>query len=247
MKVIGVIPARFNSSRFKGKPLVKLLGKPMIIWVAELSSKVLGKGNVYVATEDERILTVVEEYGYKAIMTSDIHLTGTDRLSEVAQNIDADIYINIQGDEPTVDPRVIQEVINLKIKNPEYIINAMAKLTSNEDPHNVNLPKVITNENSDLIYMSRLGVPGFKNIENKPINYYKQICIYAFSRDQLLKFGNYGRKSKLETHEDIEILRFLDLSIPIKMLEVDGNSYAVDVKGDIKLVENRLKEIHKIL
>ena len=95
--------------------------------------------------------------------------------------------------------------------------------------------------------MSRLGVPGFKNIENKPINYYKQICIYAFSRDQLLKFGNYGRKSKLETHEDIEILRFLDLSIPVKMLEVDGNSYAVDVKGDIKLVENRLKEIHKIL
>ena len=97
MKVIGVIPARFNSSRFKGKPLVKLLGKPMIIWVAELSSKVLGKENVYVATEDKRILKVVEEYGYNAIMTSDMHLTGTDRLSEVAQNIDADIYINIQG------------------------------------------------------------------------------------------------------------------------------------------------------
>lgn len=247
MKVVGVIPARFNSSRFKGKPLVKLLGKPMIIWVAELSSQALGKENVYVATEDERIVNVVKEYGYRAIITSDLHLTGTDRLTEVAQIIDADIYINIQGDEPTVDPTVIKEVINTKIKYPGYVINAMAKLTSNEDPQNVNLPKVITDQNAVLIYMSRLSVPGFKNIENKPKTYFKQICIYGFSRDQLLKFGEYGRKGKLEAHEDIEILRFLELSIPVKMLEVNGDSYAVDVKGDIQIVEERLKEIHNIL
>ena len=244
-KIIGIIPARFKSSRFPGKPLVKLLGKPMIIWVAELASIALGKENIVIATDDFRIVKVVEDAGYQSIMTSQKHLTGTDRLVEVAKKIKSDIYINIQGDEPTVDPNVILKVAEEKINNPNSIICAMAKLDSTEDPNNINIPKVIVNENMDLVYMSRLAIPGFKNNANKPNNYYKQVCVYAFNRDQLLSFGDFGRKSKLEECEDIEILRFLDLKTSIKMIKVEGISYAIDVKEDIDIVNNRLKEIHK--
>ena len=244
-KIIGVIPARYKSSRFPGKPLAKLLGKPMVLWVAELSGKALGNENVFIATEDERIKKVVEDAGFNVVMTSDTHPTGTDRLVEVARKIKSDIYINIQGDEPTVDPNVILKVAEEKIKNPNSIICAMAKLDSTEDPNNINIPKVIVNENMDLVYMSRLAIPGYKNKANKPQNYYKQVCVYAFNQDQLLSFGDFGRKSKLEECEDIEILRFLDLKTSIKMVKVEGISYAIDVKEDIDIVNNRLKEIHK--
>jgi 3-deoxy-manno-octulosonate cytidylyltransferase (CMP-KDO synthetase) len=245
-RIVGIIPARFKSTRFPGKPLVELLGKPMIVWVAELSSRALGRENVYVATDDHRISDVVEAAGFKAVMTSDQHLTGTDRLAEVAEKIQAEIYINIQGDEPTVYPDVLQSVADMKLKNPEFVINAMAKLSPGEDPENVNIPKVITNELNEMVYMSRLAIPGYKSNENRPENYYKQVSIYAFSREQLLAFGNFGRKSKIEYSEDIEILRFLELGIKIKMIEVEGNSYAVDVEEDILIVEKRLKEIHNL-
>lgn len=245
-KIIGIIPARYKSSRFPGKPLFELLGKPMILWVAELSGKALGNENVFVATEDERIKKVVEEAGFNVVMTSDTHLTGTDRLSEVARNMPADIYINIQGDEPAINPEVILKVADMKLKNDSFVINAMAKLNADEDPDNVNIPKVITAEDSEMVYMSRLAVPGFKSHENKPDTYYKQVCIYAFNREQLLKFGSFGRKSRLESSEDIEILRYLDLGVKVKMVEVEGNTYAVDVEEDITLVEKRLKEIHKL-
>ena len=244
-KIIGVIPARYKSSRFPGKPLAKLLGKPMVLWVAELSGKALGNENVFIATEDERIKKVVEDAGFNVVMTSDTHPTGTDRLVEVARKIKSDIYINIQGDEPTLDPNVILKVAEEKINNKNSIICAMAKLDSTEDPNNINIPKVIVNENMDLVYMSRLAIPGYKNKVNKPQNYYKQVCVYAFNQDQLLSFGDFGRKSKLEECEDIEILRFLDLKTSIKMVKVEGISYAIDVKEDIDIVNNRLKEIHK--
>jgi len=245
-KILGIIPARYESSRFPGKPLVKLLGKQMIIWVAELASMALGQENVIVATDDSRIKDVVEEAGYNAIITSKKHPTGTDRLAEVAVKIEADIYVNIQGDEPTVSPEIIRKIINYKLKRPDYIINAMTKLTKLEDPKNINIPKVITNQKNDLVYMSRVAIPGYKNIKNKPTDYYKQVCIYAFSRNQLLKFRDWGKKSNLEISEDIEILRFLETGLPVRMIEVAGNSYAVDVENDIPLVETRLKEIHKI-
>ena len=219
-KIIGVIPARYKSSRFPGKPLAKLLGKPMVLWVAELSGKALGNENVFIATEDERIKKVVEDAGFNVVMTSDTHPTGTDRLVEVARKIKSDIYINIQGDEPTLDPNVILKVAEEKINNKNSIICAMAKLDSTEDPNNINIPKVIVNENMDLVYMSRLAIPGYKNKANKPQNYYKQVCVYAFNQDQLLSFGDFGRKSKLEECEDIEILRFLDLKTSIKMVKV---------------------------
>ncbi|MBN2287357.1 MAG: 3-deoxy-manno-octulosonate cytidylyltransferase [Tissierellales bacterium] len=244
--IIGIIPARYQSTRFPGKPLISLLGKPMIIWVVELSAKALGKNNVYVATEDERIKKIVEKYGFNAIMTSHKHATGTDRLAEVAENINANIYINIQGDEPTIDPISIIKICKEKIKHPREVINAMTNLSQEEDPSNINIPKVIFTEDMRMIYMSRLPIPGFKNPSTKPIKYYKQVCIYAFSRNQLKKFAKIGRKSKLEIYEDIEILRFLDMNIPIRMVDINIESFAIDVKEDIARVEKKLIEIHKI-
>lgn len=244
-KIIGIIPARYKSSRFPGKPLTELLGKPMIIWVAELSANALGRENVYIATDDVRIQTVVEEYGFNVVMTLDTHPTGTDRLVEVSNIVDADMYINIQGDEPTLNPNEILKVVNEKLKYPYTVINAMTELDDEEDPFNVNIPKVVVNESMNLLYMSRLPVPGFKDISNKPDKYYKQVCIYAFTKDELNKYGQYGRKSTTEKHEDIEILRFLDIGTPVRMIIVEQGSYAVDTVGDIQNVENRLKQIHQ--
>ena len=238
MKVLGIIPARYKSSRFPGKPLAMIHHKPMIIWVCEIVEKALGLENTFVATDDQRIKEVVESYGYKVVMTSENCLTGTDRLWDVAQQIEADIYVNIQGDEPMLDPNEIIKIIETKKQHPEYIINGMTKITENEDPMNINLPKVLTNKNNDLIYMSRLAIPGIKS-GGKP-TYYKQVCIYAFTYEELKAYGSCAKKAYYENFEDIEILRFFDLDKKIKMVETNASSLAVDVPEDIEVVEDAI-------
>jgi len=240
MRTVIVIPARYKSSRFPGKPLTPLLGKPMILWVAELCTKALAKQDVYIATEDQRIADVVEEAGFNAIMTSDEALTGTDRLAEAAESIKADIYLNVQGDEPLLNPEDILKVLALKKRYPTEIINGYCPIGPEEDPSSINIPKVIFTEDHRLIYMSRLALPGFKSEEKKPENYYKQVCIYGFSREELLTYGNFGRKSNLEQSEDIEILRFLEWGSTIRMVETTPGSLAVDVPGDVPIVEQEL-------
>ena len=242
MKTVIVIPARYASSRFPGKPLVPLLGKPMILWVAELSANVVGKDNVYVGTDDERIARVVNDGGFKFVMTSSDALTGTDRLAEVAEKIKADIYINVQGDEPLVNPIDIQRIINAKIEYPDEIINGFCAMGEDEDPESINIPKVIFNEKQKLIYMSRRALPGFKDESKAPRKYFKQVCIYAFNRVDLLEFREFGRKSVLESSEDIEILRFLEMEKRIRMVETSPGSLAVDVLDDIAKVEAEMRK-----
>ena len=241
MRVIIVIPARYRSSRFPGKPLVKLLGKPMIIWVAELSSKAVGKENVYIATDDSKIQKTVIQMGYNVVMTSKNCLTGTDRLAEVAKKIEADIYINVQGDEPLVDPTDIQKVIDLKKQYPNDVINGYTKMEKDEDPQSLSKPKIIFTEDKRMVYISRQPLPGFKDPKYTSKVYYKQVCIYAFNREELLTFGNFGRKSKLEESEDIEIIRFLEWGKTIRLVETQPKSLAVDVPEDVKNVEDILK------
>lgn len=241
MKVIGIIPARYKSSRFPGKPLALILNRPMIIWVCEIVEKALGKENTYVATDDKRIEKTVLEHGYKVVMTSENCLTGTDRLWEVAQKIEADIYVNIQGDEPTLDPKEILRIVEVKKQNPDFIVNGMTKILENEDPANVNLPKVLVNNKNELIYMSRLPIPGIKS-SGTP-TYYKQVCIYAFNYDELKAYGTCSEKVYYEKFEDIEILRFFDLEKSIKMVETKANSLAVDVPEDIFFVEKVLENL----
>lgn len=244
MKSVVLIPARYKSSRFPGKPLVPLLGKPMILWVAELSAKAVGRENVYVATEDTRIYNLVVSAGFNAVMTSDQALTGTDRLAEAAEQIEADIYINVQGDEPLVNPLDICNVREEKIKCMEAVVNGYSWVSESEDPRSVNIPKVISNENDYLVYMSRSPLPGFKEQKNAPLRYKKQVCIYAFTKAELVAFKNFGRKSQLEQCEDIEILRFLELGVPIKMIETQAGSLAVDIVEDVLPVEIGLKKVH---
>lgn len=237
MRTVVLIPARYGSSRYPGKPLVNLLGKPMILWVAELSAKAVGRENVYVATEDQRIVDVVTGAGFQAVMTADTALTGTDRLAEAAQSIEADIYINVQGDEPLADPTDILKVRDAKLVAPNDVINGFSWVSAEEDPHSVNIPKVITNENNQLVYMSRVALPGFKDAKYTPKRYKKQVCIYAFTKDELTAFREFGRKSELEYSEDIEILRFLELGKTIRMIETKPGSLAVDVPEDVQKVE----------
>ncbi|MGE5418073.1 MAG: 3-deoxy-manno-octulosonate cytidylyltransferase [Acidobacteriota bacterium] len=240
MRTVIFIPARYKSSRYPGKPLVMINGKPLVIWVAELSVQAVGIDNVYVLTEDQRILEVVEKHGFQCLMTLDTHLTGTDRLAEAAARIDADIYINVQGDEPTLDPNDIIKIIEAKKANMQYVVNGMCPLSLAEDPENVNLPKVAFKENKVMIYMSRAAIPKGKTPRD-PQQFWKQVCIYAFTRDELLSFGNFGRKSASEAIEDIEILRFLELGKEVFMVETQGATYAVDVPDDVAVVEQVLK------
>jgi 3-deoxy-manno-octulosonate cytidylyltransferase (CMP-KDO synthetase) len=240
MRACTIIPARFSSSRFPGKPLVPLLGKPMILYVAELASQAVGQEHVFVATDDERIALVVEEAGFSALMTSSDAPTGTDRIAEAAQLIDYDIYVNLQGDEPLVEPEDIRRCIALKSMHPDMIINGFSWIGPEEDPSSVNIPKVIVNEAERLVYISRSLLPGFKSIECAPSRYMKQVCIYGFTLDDLNAFSGFGRKSALENAEDIEILRFFELARPILMYECHPGSLAVDVPQDVERVEAAL-------
>jgi 3-deoxy-manno-octulosonate cytidylyltransferase (CMP-KDO synthetase) len=236
MRSVVIIPARFSSSRYPGKPLVEILGKPMIIWVAELSAKAVGVENVYVATEDIRIKNEVEKFGYSCVLTSKTALTGTDRVAEAARMLLADIYINVQGDEPMLNPSDILKVRDAKILSMNTVINGFNYI-SLEEANNLNVPKVVTDESDHLVYMSRAVIPGFKDIKDSPSKYKKQVCIYAFTRDELNAFISFGRKSRLEQTEDIEILRFLDMDIKVKFVETTPGSLAVDVPDDLSAVE----------
>ena len=240
MKTVIIIPARFKSSRFPGKPLAKILGKPLILWVAELSAKALPKEFVYVATEDERIQEVVESAGFNVVMTTERPLTGTDRLAEVVHQIDADIYINVQGDEPLVSPSDILKIIETKKEFPNDIIKGYCKIGDDEDPHSLNIPKVIFTEDRRMIYMSRQLIPGSKVKDNKPPDYHKAVCIYAFSKQDLIDYAEFGRKSQLEQYEDIEVLRFLEFGSTVRLVETKQGSLAVDVPEDIAPVEAEL-------
>lgn len=242
LKTIICIPARYRSSRFPGKPLAKILGKPMIQWTAEISAKAVGKKNVFVATDSIKIEKAVLEMGYQVIMTSEKCLTGTDRVAEVASKIEADIYINVQGDEPLVNYNDIIKIINSKIKNPKDVINGFTTIDDKTYADSVNIPKVIFNEDKILVYMSRKKIPGFKKDEDAPKKYHKQVCIYAYNREELLVFAKFGRKSTLEQSEDIEILRFLELGKIVRLVETQDSSLAVDVPEDISKIEKVMKD-----
>lgn len=242
MKTCIIIPARFKSTRFPGKPLVKLLNKPMIIWVCELSAKAVGKSNVYVATEDHSIEKTVKQFGFQTIITSADALTGTDRIAEASKHLEYDIYMNVQGDEPLVHPDDIIKIRDAKITNMDLVINGFNWVLNSENQESVNIPKVITNENNELIYMSRKALPGFKDIKLKPNKYKKQVCIYAFTKEELKIYNDFGRKSELEKSEDIEIIRFFELNKRILMIETNSLSLSVDVPEDVPNVEKALKD-----
>jgi 3-deoxy-manno-octulosonate cytidylyltransferase (CMP-KDO synthetase) len=229
-----VIPARYQSSRFPGKPLVDILGKPMIQRVWEQCCQAVPENLVYVATDDDKIEKVCENFGAQVIMTSSSCLTGTDRLAEANKSLNCDFIVNVQGDEPLINPSDIQSVINAYILKPEQIVNAMCEIKDESEFRSFTVPKVVVTKSGILMYMSRSPIPISKNNEYKKA--FKQVCIYAFSKSHLSMFSSQSQKTTNEAIEDIEILRFLENDIPVKMIEVSQSSIAVDVPDDLKKV-----------
>lgn len=241
MKIVGVIPARYKSSRFEGKPLADICGKPMIWWVYQQAIKVKQFESVYVATEDERIENACEKFGVNVIMTSDEHKTGTDRIGEVARKIKADLYVNIQGDEPMIEPETIIEAIKPFYDNKELqVSNLMTVIKDPVDVVNSTVPKVITNKDGIGIYLTRSAAPYPKG--SIDYSYYKQVCVYGFTPEALEFYCNSPR-GKVESIEDIEILRFIESGYKVQFIEVDSDTVAVDTPNDLKKVRKIMKEI----
>lgn len=212
----------------------------MVLRVADICKKVVGEKNLYIATDSKKISKVVKENNFNYIMTSKKCLTGTDRVAQASLKIKSKIFINVQGDEPTINPNDIKKIIKAKIKYPNHVICGFDKVHKLESPDSNNLPKVVVNSKNELIYISRALVPGTKK-KNENITYFKQVCIYAFNKRELKKFFFQNKKSETEKIEDIEILRFFDLNIKIKMIRLNSNSVAVDEIQDVKKAEKLLK------
>jgi 3-deoxy-manno-octulosonate cytidylyltransferase (CMP-KDO synthetase) len=240
---VAVIPARYASTRYPGKPLVPLLGRPMLLRVADLCAEALGATNVVIATDDDRIRVVAEDAGFRVEMTSDRALTGTDRIAEIADRLGTDVILNVQGDEPLLDPADLIRIAEVKAADPSVVVNGYHPLAPDEDPTSTNLPKVVIDRDERLLYMSRAALPATKSgVPSPDTTYLKQVCIYGFSPADLRLFASVSAKGPLEAAEDIEILRFLELGHPVRMVRTSTASLAVDAPEDVAKVEAALRQ-----
>lgn len=233
-----IVPVRFYSSRFPGKPLKKIKSIPLMIWVGKKCQGVTRKKNIFFVTDNKKIFETAKKFNFSSIMTSKKCLTGTDRVAAASKFIKKKIIVNVQGDEPLVSSSDIKKIIKKKMQYPNHVICGYNVI--NGDPKNIDIPKVVFNKNKDLLYISRSLIPGMKN--KRKITYYRQVCVYAFNHNELKVFSSNKKKTYLEKLEDIEILRFLELNIPIKMVKLSSKNFlAVDRPEHIKLIENYLR------
>ena len=234
-----VIPARYESTRLPGKPLINLEGKSMILRTYEKCVKAVGANLVYVATDSEHIKTHCEENNIKVVLTSSTCLTGTDRIAEFAEKVVAKTYINVQGDEPLINPEDITKVLNMAEQFPDEIINGYAPILSKEQYTSLSIPKLVFRPDGRLLYMSRSPIPGNKEADFRKA--WRQICVYAFPKSVLFDFAGLADKTTLENEEDIEILRFLELGYEVRMIELSSDSIAIDTPEDAERVREILK------
>jgi 3-deoxy-manno-octulosonate cytidylyltransferase (CMP-KDO synthetase) len=238
MTILGIIPARFASTRFPGKPLVDIAGKSMIQRVYEQAKKCIHLAEVIVATDDDRIFDHVIGFGGTAIMTSADHQSGTDRCAEVAlQRPQYDVIINIQGDEPFIDPEQISKLA-LCFDNPgTQIATLIKKVQTGQELFNTNSPKVIVNKLSEAVYFSRSPLPHIRGQEQQNwLNYYtyfKHIGIYGYRADVLQQITKLP-VSSLEKAESLEQLRWIENGYRIKVAETELETYAVDTPEDLQ-------------
>ena len=239
MKIVAVIPARYQSSRFPGKPLIDINGKPMVWWVYNEAKKVKAFDDVIVATESDIVMKKCDELGIKCMMTDDCHPTGTDRVAEVAQKVSADIYCIIMGDEPMIRAEDEEVLIN-KIKNaPEAdAIMLTEKFSDPVDVVNTTTIKLAINDDGYLIFMSRMAIPYPKETLGYP--YYKNVGCYAI-RKETLDFYLRTKPGFCERAEGIELLRLLENHKRVMTYTVDSKSMAVDTPKDLERVKDFLK------
>jgi 3-deoxy-manno-octulosonate cytidylyltransferase (CMP-KDO synthetase) len=258
-KTVAIIPARYASSRLPGKALLEIAGKPMICWVVERALAVKNLSRVIVATDDERILKAVQAAGYEALMTRSDHVSGTDRLAEVAATLkDAEIIVNVQGDEPLISPETIERAVEALVKETDFtqngeaeagIVTAWEPIESVADVLNPDVVKVVLDINGWAVYFSRSPVPyprdavrRYGTIEaalgNEPTlltQFRKHTGLYVYRREMLLEFTNWPR-SELELTESLEQLRALEHGVKIKTIQASAPSIGIDTMEDLARV-----------
>ena len=226
-----VIPARYSSKRFPGKPLVDICGTPMIIRTYNQCKKVVPESKILVATDDLRIKKVCEKKNINVVMTSKKCLTGTDRIAEVAKKFKADFYLNVQGDEPLCNPADIKKLLKAAKKNPKTIINGYTEIKDKKLFYSGHIPKVVFRQDGRLLYQSRAPIPTTK--EKKFVKSWRQVCIYSLPYESLNIFKSVNKKTPLESLEDCELLRFLELGYDVKMIKMSDKSISVDTKKNL--------------
>ena len=241
MQSVGIIPARYASSRFEGKPLANLLGKPMVQHVYESACRAKTLDEVIVATDDQRIYDAVIKFGGNVQMTGPC-ATGTERVAVVAEELNCDIVANIQGDEPLLEPIQIDIMLQPFIERPEIqVCTLKQRVETVTDYRDVNVVKVVTNLQGDALYFSRGSIPGkISEDELHKFPVYRHVGLYAYRRKQLLAFTKWN-STPYELAEGLEQLRFLEHGIPIHVVETDTLLIGVDVPADLERVKQILE------
>ncbi|MDO8589672.1 MAG: 3-deoxy-manno-octulosonate cytidylyltransferase [bacterium] len=232
MKIVAIIPARMESSRFPGKPLVDILGKTMVehVWLRTKMSKLLDE--VWVATPNKEIFDVVEKFGGKAIMTRPDHTMAMDRLAEANETILADLVVNVQGDEPLIYPEMIDAITKPLAEDDSYACGTLVqKITDLSEVEDRNRVKVVRDGKGDALFYSREPIPS-KAKTKEPISHYKMVCVYPIRRESLRDFTNWGM-APLETIESIDLLRFLEHGAKVKVVETEQETFNVDTEADL--------------
>ncbi len=243
-KVIGVIPARYASSRFPGKVLKDIAGKPMIQRVYEQANRSQLLDQLFVAVDDERVLKVVEGFGGKAAMTKTEHQSGTDRLAEALEKIDADIVVNIQGDQPLFDSNMIDEAVQPMLDDTTIQMSTLKTKIEEEDFADPAVVKVVTDEDDFALYFSRSLIPYSR--DNVEVNIYEHVGLYVYRKEFLFTISKLPQ-SYLEKIEMLEQLRVLEKGYKIKVIETKSDSISgisVDTPEDLVKVEKIIKEMN---
>jgi 3-deoxy-manno-octulosonate cytidylyltransferase (CMP-KDO synthetase) len=241
--VVVVIPARYGSSRFPGKPLVLLAGKPMIQRVFERAKLSKRVHRVIVATDDERIVDAVEAFGGEARMTRSEHRTGTERVAEVAAHEQGDVFVNVQGDEPLLDPNAIDAAVYALLEEPQASIGTAATpIKTPGDIMDPNVVKAVLDFDGNAIYFSRAPIPWVRDTASKiQVRHLKHLGLYVFQRDALLEYPTLPQ-GELEKIEQLEQLRWLENGWKIRVAEVAHDAVSVDVPEDVARVEKLLQK-----
>jgi 3-deoxy-manno-octulosonate cytidylyltransferase (CMP-KDO synthetase) len=240
LQVVAVIPARFASTRFPGKPLADIDGQPMIEHVYRRASAASSVSRVIVATDDLRIATRVAEFGGHVRLTKATHLTGTDRLAEVVETLDCDIVVNVQGDEPLIDPRSIDQAVAPLVADPSVPMTTLYKrITHGSELDDPNVVKIVVDRGGFALYFSRAAIPYTQNPRGGWPPLYRHIGLYAYRRSTLLVLANL-EPTPLERAESLEQLRALEHGIRIKAVETDYDSLSVDTPQDLEEVRRLL-------
>jgi 3-deoxy-manno-octulosonate cytidylyltransferase (CMP-KDO synthetase) len=241
MKIVAIIPARMGSSRFPGKPLAPILGCPMIEHVYRRALMCRALDDVYVATCDPEIFESVESFGGRALMTASTHERASDRVAEAAADLDVDVVVMIQGDEPMTHPQMIEDSISpFHSGDPEVAcVNLTARITSQEEFEDPNTIKVVMDRAGFALYMSREPIPTRQIQDFDRIAAFKQVCIIPFTAAALQEFSRLA-PTPLEIAESVDMMRFIEHGRKVKMVETSFSTHAVDTPADLTYVEGLL-------